>query len=101
MLGLWACAPRLLSALGSASCSLTPVWHGGLPHRFCQSTELLFERVEDAVVSRGGEVFETERQLKRCAGVGVGGLVWVGGWVWWCRAWGGGQAQTASRWTGA
>lgn len=32
---------------------------------FCQSTEFLFERVEDAVVSRGGEIFETERQLKR------------------------------------
>ncbi len=34
---------------------------------FCQSAEFLFEHVEDAVVSRGGEVFETERQLKRWA----------------------------------
>ena len=32
---------------------------------FCQSAEYLFEHVEDAVVSRGGEVFETERQLRR------------------------------------
>ncbi|GAB4819217.1 hypothetical protein N2152v2_006263 [Parachlorella kessleri] len=31
---------------------------------FCQSAEYLFEHVEDAVVSRGGEVFETECQLR-------------------------------------
>lgn len=31
---------------------------------FCHSTEVLFERVEDAVVRRGGEIFVTERQLK-------------------------------------
>lgn len=31
---------------------------------FCFSTERLFERVEDTVLARGGEVFETERLLK-------------------------------------
>lgn len=31
---------------------------------FCFSTEQLFERVEDTVLRRGGEVFETRRQLK-------------------------------------
>ena len=33
---------------------------------FCYSTEQLFERVEDTVLQRGGEVFETHLQLKRC-----------------------------------
>jgi hypothetical protein len=32
---------------------------------FCFSTEQLFERVEQTVLARGGEVFETQRQLKR------------------------------------
>lgn len=34
---------------------------------FCYSAEQLFERVEDTVLARGGEVWETQRQLKRCA----------------------------------
>lgn len=36
---------------------------------FCFSTERLFERVEDTVLARGGEVFEAERLLKRCPAV--------------------------------
>lgn len=31
---------------------------------FCFSTEQLYERVEDTVLARGGEVFETQRLLK-------------------------------------
>lgn len=31
---------------------------------FCFSTEQLFERVEETVLRRGGEIFETRRQLK-------------------------------------
>lgn len=31
---------------------------------FCYSAEQLFERVEDTVLARGGEVWETQRQLK-------------------------------------
>lgn len=34
---------------------------------FCQSIDYLFETVEETVVMWGGEVFETERQLKRWA----------------------------------
>lgn len=34
---------------------------------FCFSTEQLFERVEETVLRRGGEIFETRRQLKRWA----------------------------------
>ena len=43
---------------------------------FCFSTEQLFERVEQTVLARGGEVFETQRQLKRWVwawGLGAGG----------------------------
>ena len=40
---------------------------------FCYSAEQLFERVEDTVLARGGEVWETQRQLKRCAG----SVLWV------------------------
>lgn len=36
---------------------------------FCFSTEQLYERVEDTVLARGGEVFETQRLLKRCGGL--------------------------------
>lgn len=38
---------------------------------FCYSAEQLFERVEDTVLARGGEVWETQRQLKRCTSARV------------------------------
>ena len=47
---------------------------------FCQSTEQLYERVEECVLRRGGEVWETRRQLSRRARAlgGVAGGAGVG-----------------------
>jgi hypothetical protein len=46
---------------------------------FCFSAEQLCQRVEDTVLARGGEVFETRRLLKRCGGRGGGGRRGQGG----------------------
>lgn len=51
---------------------------------FCYSAEQLFERVEDTVLARGGEVWETQRQLKRCASASFCVAAWC--MLWMCAA---------------